>query len=556
MAGKTILNDGWIVSLPLCLVVCLATSCSKAGYRQNQAILSQAYKQQNYKYAKELVVGGKFLPDQDDALLKNLEIGMAYLSNENACIAVKFFDKASNIAQEQYTKSLKDDIASGVDATDGIYYGQTYEKSLLNFYKSLANYKVYSEGICHVLVPKTSINQDAKTTTAQQDNKMKNNQDKNDKKNEVISDKIDVAKMVLEPKTLNDQEKNLYLSASKASVMYWDSWMKGRKIEANDQLYMDDLLLKLWGAFIHEQSGSSSDIQIAKQLYKDAINIAQMRYAIYKTFNTNNTDFIKHIKEPETRTRYLDKENTYFKDVELYAKSQLKRLDGGRKANFAILLQDNVVREKLAQKAVHPLNIATLALAGNVATFAAGLLSDAFEFEKPVIQQYNNSYKYYYSLWQGKKKVLEYPIVLAEPVADMAYENLQEKIDSIVLKTQAKVTAQMVVGILAAWASYEGMSNVNDMLAMTTAMGVFAGYSQLIKNAGIVDTRQWVSLPVNIFMATNNVKSGKYTLKIVRRQNALNVLVRSGLVNTKQEQLVYQTPIEIGKKTTFVDVRL
>ena len=159
-------------------------------------------------------------------------------------------------------------------------------------------------------------------------------------------------------------------------------------------------------------------------------------------------------------------------------------------------------------------------------------------------------------MWQGKKKVLEYPIVLAEPVADMAYENLQEKIDSIVLKTQAKVTAQMVVGILAAWASYEGMSNVNDMLAMTTAMGVFAGYSQLIKNAGIVDTRQWVSLPANIFMATNNVKSGKYTLKIVRRQNALNVLVRSGLVNTKQEQLVYQTPIEIGKKTTFVDVRL
>ena len=538
--------------LPIILVCLLSTSCNKAGYRQNQAKLSGFYKIQNYKQAQDLVISDKFLPDKDDVLLKNLETGMAYLSNENACIAVRFFDKASNIVQEQYTKSLKDDIASGVDATAGIYYGQTYEKSLLNFYKSLANYKVYNEGICHILTHKKADSVKAMSET--KSDMLSDNTSSQQQKNS--NNKVDLTQMSIETKTLAEPEKNTYLNASKASIMYWDSWMKGRKIESNDQLYMDDLLLKLWGAFIHEQSGTSSDIQIAKQLYKDAINVARVRYAIYKTFNGGNIDFIKHIKEPATRMQYLDKNNTYFADIENYANNQLKRLNSGKQANFAVLLQDNVVAEKVAKKEMHPLNIATLALAGNVATFATGLLSNSFEFEKPVISYYDNNYKYYYSLWNGKQKVLERPIVLAEPVVDMAYENLQEKIDGIVLKTQAKVTAQMVAGILAAWASYEGMLNVNDMLAMATAMGVFAGYSKLIENAGIVDTRQWVSLPANIFMATDNVKNGKHTLKIVRRKNTLNTSVKAGIVNTAQEQLVYQKPIEIGKKMTFIDIRI
>ena len=536
------------------LCVSLA-SCSKAGYRANQARLSGLYKTQRYQYAENFVVGDTFLPSKNDVLLKNLELGTAYLSNDKTCDAIGFFNKASNIVQEQYTKSLKDDIATGVDATDGIYYGQTYEKSLLNFYKSLANYKVYNEGVCRVLIPKKPDGQ----TKEQQKNdtlgqKQDNNKDSEPQKKD--DNKTNFASANSQTHILTEQEKNVYLNASKASIMYWDSWMKGRKIESNDQLYMDDLLLKLWGAFIHEQSGTSSDIQIAKQLYKDAINVARVRYAIYKTFNGGNTDFIKHIKEPATRMQYLEKNNTYFADIENYANNQLKRLNSGKQANFAVLLQDNVVAEKVAKKETHPLNIATLALAGNVATFAAGLLSNSFEFEKPVISSYDNNYKYYYSLWNGKQKVLERPIVLAEPVVDMAYENLQEKIDGIVLKTQAKVTAQMVAGILAAWASYAGMSTVDDTLAMVAAIGVFAGYSKLIENAGIVDTRQWVSLPANIFMATDNIKSGKYTLKIVKRQNALNTPVKAGIVNTAQEQLVYQKPIEIGKKMTFIDIRI
>ncbi|GEM_PF-4351139 len=531
-------------------VALVSASCSKGGYRQNQAQLSAMYKQGQYSKAKELVVSDEFLPDKDEVLLKTLEEGMAYLSNGNACIATKIYDKASNIVKEHFTKSATKEVASGTGATDGIYYGQTYEQSLLNFYQSLANYKVYNTGVCEKFVPKKDKNQISTNGT-------ENDNAKQDISNSDLN-KIDLKNMVIENQTLDNQAKQVYLGASKASVMYWDSWMKGREIQSNDQLYMDDLLLKLWGAFIHEQVGTSSDLQIAKQLYKDALNVAKVRYAIYKTFNNKNKGFIEHLKESQTRMQYLDDKNTYLKDVVDYVYRQLKRLESKKQTNLAIVIQDGVVAEKIAQKEINPVSIAALALTNNVAVLAGSLLSKGYEFEKPFIQQYDNNYKYYYSLWQGNKKIVEKPVILAEPIADMAYENLQEKISGIVAKTLAKVNAQLVVGLLSAYSSYIALSSVDETLALLSAAGVFAGYSTVIRNAGIVDTRQWVSLPANIFIATDNIKSGKYTLKIMKRKNALNDRVDKGIVVAKQEQLVYKKDIQIDEKgkTTFIDVRL
>ena len=525
------------------VVAIIICGCAKASYRQNQSKLVNIYKKQQYSLARDLVVSDDFLPDTSDVLLKNIEKGTAYLSNNNACVAMKFYDNAANILQEQYTKSVKDAIKSGVDLTDGVYYGQTYEKSLLNFYRSLSNYKVYNSGICDKFVPKDEKN---KNKTEQQNVKT------DDKK----LDTMDLRKMKVEDQTLSTSERKQYLNAAKANIMYWDSWMKGRNIASNDMLYMDDLLMKLWGAFIHEQTGASSDMQIAKQLYKDALNVAKNRYAVYKTFNGDNYNFIKNIKTASEREKHLDKDNVYAKDVNDYVDRQLKRIASKKKANIALIVQDGVVSEKIAVNEVNPMSIATLALSGNAAALATSMLSGTIEFEKPKIQQYNNDYKYYYSLWNGQKKIVEYPLVLAEPISDIAYENLQEKISGITLKTQAKVTAQMVAGILAAEIAYTGMKTVDEGLAQLAALGTFAGYSKLIKNAGIVDTRQWVSLPSNIFMVIDNVKDGMYTLKIVKRKNELNKPVNDGLVNTAQERVVYSKDIKIDDKITFIDIRV
>ena len=55
-------------------------------------------------------------------------------------------------------------------------------------------------------------------------------------------------------------------------------------------------------------------------------------------------------------------------------------------------------------------------------------------------------------------------------------------------------------------------------------------------------------------MSVDHVSKGKYELAIVRRKNTLNNDVKDGIVDTKQEELVYKQNIEIGDKTTFLNI--
>lgn len=59
--------------------------------------------------------------------------------------------------------------------------------------------------------------------------------------------------------------------------------------------YKDDLISKVWGAFIHEQFDNFENRQIALQLYKDAKTVLLKNYSVYPTFNKKNKAFEKKL---------------------------------------------------------------------------------------------------------------------------------------------------------------------------------------------------------------------------------------------------------------------
>lgn len=541
------LNKAFVSPL---LLVAVTAGCSKAGYRVNQAKMADLYAKKDYASVKKITTNKNFLPEKENILLKNLEQGNAYLYNNNACSALHFYNKANQIATDQQTKSIKDGLKTTITEEDGIYYGQTYERSLLNFYTSLANYKIYESGICDKSEIKEEQVKKENNKKDINDNKKLNN-DTNDENNKT-QDKNDKSKI----KQLSEQEKTSFLRASRANILFWDSWIKGRKIENNDRMYSDDLLLKLWGAFIHEQINTTADLQIAKQLYKDAQNVAKNRYVVYRDFNNQNRSFIEKIDNKLQREKNIEKDNTYTKDIIEYTNRQIQRVNKKQNANIAIMVHDDVVSLKKTEKSISPVGVGALALVPNATLMSSVLGVNTLEYEKPVIKEKNLDYKYYYSIWKNDKKITEKPLILAEPISNIAYENLREKINGIILSTQAKVAKQVAIALGASYATYIGMSAIDETLGQVSALGVYLGYSKVIQNAGIVDTRQWVSLPSNIFIALDNISSGKYKLQIVRRKNAINQPVDKGIVNSKQEEVVYSKDVEITNKTTFIDIRL
>ena len=512
------------LNLYFCFVLCaVLCSCARGEYRKNQKNLATLSANKQYKAVEEFVKKKSFLGQKDNVLLKNLELGKAYYNNDKYCNAIERFDEAGRIVEEQQTKSIGSAISSAVGNGEGVFYGETYEKSILNFYKSLLNYKIYQRGYCEPI------------------------EDVNNKQKK-------------ENKYFNDNEKNNFLTASRSNILYWDSWMNSRYIEEDDKFYIDDILLKLWGAFIHEQIGDNANLQIARQLYKDAKNIAQNRYIVYKPFNFYNDGFVNHLKDIEKRSSFVEKDNIYVKDVIEYCDRQLERLSKREKVNFAIVLSDGDIATKTVTEHRIPilsvLSTASASLRDIIISFAI----DRAKYELPYISYKPTNYRYFYELRsEDGSVVVRKPLVLSEPITDISYMSLNEKFDGIKKRVIASMTAKYLTVLTPIAATYavarKSKNQIVQLVGYLTALLSYKGSEYLITEGSRVDIRQWVDLPANIFMVSDRIEKGKYHLSIVKQSNFVNLPAENGVVNNTQEMVVYSKDIEIGDNVSFFDVK-
>jgi hypothetical protein len=190
--------------------------------------------------ASELLKESELKKDKKSKLLWHFESGTLALAQENYDAAITDFQTSLELIDQLYTKKISAKAASFLinDASD-VFYGASYERSYAHYFLAKAYYARYL-------------------------------------------------------KTKN----KLDLQGSRATILAWDSYFAQlQRSAAPKTIYQTDLMLKIFGAEVHEVSEIRNDKQIALQLYKDALDVLNSMGGAFGVFNSKSADYIKEYEE-------------------------------------------------------------------------------------------------------------------------------------------------------------------------------------------------------------------------------------------------------------------
>ncbi|TNE99844.1 MAG: hypothetical protein EP326_07410, partial [Deltaproteobacteria bacterium] len=236
------------------LIALLVTSCSSGG-RKSRAQLREQFQTGQFEAALKTVRESDYYKEKNEELLKLMELGMIHHAAGNYYQSVLELNKAKELVQRLYTERLSQKMKKAI-ANDNydIFYGASYERSMIHFYLALNHYLIWQRGWYEAYSP--------------------------DGKNQIAQ------------KTLTPSERNTEILAARAEIVAWDSFLQTLKNDKlGESVFKNDMLAKTFGGLIHEAIGTRNDQQIALQLYKDAKELLLKNYNGYKTFNSNYKKF-------------------------------------------------------------------------------------------------------------------------------------------------------------------------------------------------------------------------------------------------------------------------
>jgi hypothetical protein len=451
-----------------------------------------------YKNAIKIAREDEFYPDERSELLRKLERGTVFYLSGNYYQALQNFAEARRKSDELFTKSLGGKLKSLGSENLDKYYGERYERSLIRFYESLVNYKLYRTGFyeAHTLMEGGK-------------------------------------NLGIPKKELTDTEKRRHLMNARSVLVEWDSLMNSYKAElAGKSTYKVDLLAKLWAGFIHEQFDTAEDRQIALQLYRDAKGVLLKYYNVYPPFNRKYKSFDDNFSKlaimplAEVRSKFIDS-TSVAKDVEIFIDSKIEKLSENRKDNLFILLSDSFVSPKTAKKFKIGVSIDILMHVGNndqeFVAFVRNELSETnkkdtmplVEFEIPQIEPSKKEWVPYWvsiSEADSKKEIAKFRLILVEPVTDIAVKSLNDRMALVYLQTCATVATKYATAMYAAYKIYKGnRSTLGAMLATASYLTA----ARALAETTMADLRYWSSLADRIYIGSTRLKPGKYNLTIL-----------------------------------------
>lgn len=200
----------------------------------------EAYAAGEFDKASEILKTSELKKDKKSKLLWHLERGTLALGQGNEAAAIKEFQAAIDLIDLLYTKKLSAKVATFLinDASD-VFYGASYERSFAHYFLSKAYYSRYQK----------------------------------------THDKLD-------------------LQGARGTILAWDSYFAQLQRSAEPKtIYQTDLMLKVFGAEVHEVSEIRTDKQIALQLYKDALIILDSMGGAFAVFNSTNGDYIREFEK-------------------------------------------------------------------------------------------------------------------------------------------------------------------------------------------------------------------------------------------------------------------
>ncbi len=494
------------------LFILLFVLVSCAGTVQNRKMsknLVENVKNKQYEEALKIVKNKDFYPQENSKLLKNLETGTVYYLNGDYYQALQFFEKAKKISDDLYTISIKNKIKSGWDANLDDYYGELYERSLIRFYISLINYNIFQQGF--------------------------------------YEEYTDEEGKIIPQKELQQSEKLFHLNYSRSAIIEWDSLLKTMQNEtAGENIYKNDMMAKIWGAFIHSEFNDSADRQISLQLYRDADKLLLQNYNMYPIFNAKSEKFNDDFKKlPNLSLQQLKKdyiiETEYSKDLQEFIARNTRNIKRYRKDNLVILLKDNLIAPKTVKNLEIPLPLVLFGSGGeDMFIFATTLLSvkDGIPYiliEIPEIINANEIRKFTAVVYdKNNEEVASTDLTLIEPLSDIAKKTLDDKAALIQTAIVSRITAKYIAAISAAYALY----SQDNSFAKLGAIAAFTASTKAINESSRADIRYWTTLTSDIQMGGIRLKNGEYILKIF----------------SNDKKIFEKTINIINGRTTFIDL--
>lgn len=480
----------------------LLTACASKS-RDHQLALRQSLEKKDYSKAKEIISNPEFLAEKNNELLRLMERGRTFFLSKDYYQALNEFNKARDLSEELFTVSMSKKAASAVvnDNADN-YYGESYEKSLIRYYQSLTHHMLSTVGVyeAHTVMEKGA------------DNKL-------------------ISKAIPEKK-LSASEVNFHRNAAKNVLIDWDSYLSSLKSTTGGQVtYKDDLLAKLYGAYIHQSAGSSTDMQIARDLYRSAKDVLLKNYNIYSSFNAKFSEFRKNFSKfaempiSEVEEKFIAHTH-HNKELQQFIDSQINSLEKGQPNNVLFVLENGFIQEKVAKKIDFPLanektNRQIASLDNGFINFTNYILKLSANsvpkvyFEVPEIpyRPVAKSSSLVVESLDGKM-VKELPLYVVDPMDEIANQALDEKITSVYVKTGARVAGKHLAALLSAYQIYQQTKAKGEMIAMTAATFAYSAANKAIEASERADLRSWQTLPQHFSLTSGRFPAGEYKVSV------------------------------------------
>lgn len=479
------------------IITSLFQSCSSGG-REERSELKKFFVTAAYDEGLQYIEKSKFYQDKNEKLLTLMEKGMLLRAKGEWEQSSLMLNEARNLSNDLYTISLSKKAQQALlnDNYD-VFYGEVYERSLLHFYLSLNAILNYQK----------SANRDD-------------------------------------------------LFKARAEVLAWDSFLSSIKEDrVGKSVYKNDLLLKIYGAKIHEMIGTREDRQIALQLYKDAQDVIFKNYNTYPSFNLNYREFKKNYESlaglpvQEVKNKYIS-ESEHQKKLQEYIAKNIDRLSKPAKKSsddlktpVTIVLEKGLIAEKVADTSFYGLDF--LAKEPLVALFVAdvlglmpeptsynpggayvGILTSSIAlntfgvgFELPKILNIDppKTQTLVVKDLEGKE-ILSKDIPLINPLGDIAEEAVFEGSTWAYSRVGFRLATKHASAIAASFATYQALGGnqkkQDNFLAKNAALLQYLGAAKVIEESEKADTRNWSTLPNEIRLIDLELAPGKYRLEI------------------------------------------
>lgn len=498
----------------LTLILLLLVGCATGGR-------DERFELKNYFKTKALDLGLKFL--EESKFYKTEKERLLFLMEKSIFLHQKGEYRDSNIvllsakelAQQLYTISLSNKVEEVIinDNADK-YYGDVYEISMLYFYSSLNSLMLYNQ---------TGIRED--------------------------------------------------LFKARAEILAWDSYLNSLKDDrAGKTVYKKDLVLKLYGAKIHELIGTREDVQIAKNLYQEALDVILKNYNTYPAFNRKYLSFKKdYAKLPSLKIDVLNKDyidpTEHQKNLKIYIEKNLERLKQKKHPNLiSIVFENELIAEKVADKTAFGLQglsnepffrffIADVlgmtpgpsqynpsGVYAGVMTADAAMKLFTFSFEVPKIRNTSDYKPLLINIYdKDKKLVTSENLNLINPMGDIAEEAVLESSAATYARVGARLATKHLAAITASFATYKalgGGSGKDNLWPRNAAILQYAAATRLIEESEKADTRYWSTLPNEIRIADLNLRPGEYEVELVKSETDKSILGKI-IIDEKMDKRIF-----------------